>query len=704
MKNVFYLALILLTFISLAFLRISFAQETPPAYTVRLVYLLPSDREAQPDIDAKFDALIKKTQAFFADEMERHGFGRKTFRFESDANGNAIVHHVTSAQNDEYFQNWGSDHQPVRAYFGDQFDLDKYIFLEAIDVSKEVLGYGEFCGYWGGIATVPASGDCFSVSIVAHELGHGFGLTHNFHDDSYIMSYGSQLSLSACAAQWLDVSPFFNPDKVVNRNHNTEVELLSSTFDASPPHVQRLRFELTDPDGLHQVQLITQDASINYSVYVDCRSLRGERAIAEFEIIAELKRATLHVIDRSGNYMFVGFDISDTVPPRSVAVDVPDPNLAVAIRAALGIASTEPITSFALSRLKELSATDRGITDLSGLEHAGGLRRLFLAHNQISDLTPLAKLTRLQRLFLEGNPLRDIKPLAALTQLNTLFLDDTGITDLRPLRPLSQLSVLTARRNGIDDITPLAELRHLTHLYFYENKVSDLRPLAKLERLQGLDFAKNEIADIHPIARLISLKGLHLGNNKISDIRPLPKGQRLKVLFLENNKIVDVSVLSDMVYLESVVLYGNPIRNKKPLLALLQKNPDVKIYLKDSETPLPVTLSVFRAERTNTGVLLKWTTESEIDNAGFYIYRSQTKDGEFKVVNAKLIQGAGTTGERTEYRWTDRTAEPNTVYYYRIEDVSHAGVRTQLATVRLKGLVSASDKQITSWAHVKAEQ
>ena len=116
---------------------------------------------------------------------------------------------------------------------------------------------------------------------------------------------------------------------------------------------------------------------------------------------------------------------------------------------------------------------------------------------------------------------------------------------------------------------------------------------------------------------------------------------------------------------------------------------------------MPVTLSHFRAEHTNAGVVLKWTTQSEVDNAGFYILRSETKDGEFAVVNPAMIQGAGTTGERNEYTWTDTTAKPNTVYYYQIEDVSHAGDRKKLATVRLKGLVSASGKLTTRWADLK---
>ena len=118
---------------------------------------------------------------------------------------------------------------------------------------------------------------------------------------------------------------------------------------------------------------------------------------------------------------------------------------------------------------------------------------------------------------------------------------------------------------------------------------------------------------------------------------------------------------------------------------------------------LPVTLSHFRAERTDAGVVLKWTTESELDNAGFYILRSETKNGTFKVVNPVLIQGAGTTGERHTYTWTDTAVKSNIAYYYRIEDISLAGVRKQLATVRMRGFVSASGKLTTRWADLKAQ-
>ena len=117
---------------------------------------------------------------------------------------------------------------------------------------------------------------------------------------------------------------------------------------------------------------------------------------------------------------------------------------------------------------------------------------------------------------------------------------------------------------------------------------------------------------------------------------------------------------------------------------------------------LPVQLSHFYPKRTETGaIVIQWTTQSEVDNAGFNILRSQTKTGEFKVVNAQLIPGAGTKAESTTYTWTDATAKPNVVYYYQIEDVSFAGERQTLATVRLRGLITAKGKLTTQWGELK---
>ena len=55
--------------------------------------------------------------------------------------------------------------------------------------------------------------------------------------------------------------------------------------------------------------------------------------------------------------------------------------------------------------------------------------------------------------------------------------------------------------------------------------------------------------------------------------------------------------------------------------------------------PLPVQLSSFRAERTEQGALIKWTTESELENAGFNVLRSETKTGTFTRVTPRMLAG-----------------------------------------------------------------
>ena len=121
-------------------------------------------------------------------------------------------------------------------------------------------------------------------------------------------------------------------------------------------------------------------------------------------------------------------------------------------------------------------------------------------------------------------------------------------------------------------------------------------------------------------------------------------------------------------------------------------------------TPVPVSLSYFRPTLENGEIVIRWTTESELDNAGFNILRSDSKDGEFKQVNSELVQGAGTTGERNTYKWVDETAKLGVVYYYQIEDVSFAGEHQTLTTTKLKGLISAKNKLTTLWGGLKEVQ
>ena len=117
--------------------------------------------------------------------------------------------------------------------------------------------------------------------------------------------------------------------------------------------------------------------------------------------------------------------------------------------------------------------------------------------------------------------------------------------------------------------------------------------------------------------------------------------------------------------------------------------------------PLPVQLSSFKAERTEQGALIQWTTASELENAGFHVLRCESKTGTFTVVTPRMLQGAGTTSERSSYQYVDTTAKENVAYYYRLEEVSFSGVRQPVATRRLRGHVSAANRYLTTFGSLK---
>ena len=117
---------------------------------------------------------------------------------------------------------------------------------------------------------------------------------------------------------------------------------------------------------------------------------------------------------------------------------------------------------------------------------------------------------------------------------------------------------------------------------------------------------------------------------------------------------------------------------------------------------LPVELSSFTVTRLESGsVIVTWTTESEVDNAGFNLRRSLTRDSGFTLLNPALIAGAGTTGERQTYTFIDTSAKPGVEHYYQIEEVSFGGKAETLVTRRLRGPVSPAHRALKTLGEVK---
>ena len=291
---------------------------------IRIIYFLPHDRSMQPGIWNKLDTLIRDVQNFYANQMEINGFGRKTFTFETDAYGDTLIYRVDGQLNDWSYHTETRD--KVYTEIASQFNTEKHIYLIVVDISSETIDEENACGigggYWsnselsmrkpGGYAFIPASGKCFEgrtgTVVTAHELGHAFGLEHDFRNDAYIMSYGAAPDqLSPCAAGWLNASRFFNTDQTAF-NQPTTLQML--TPPSYPPNAEnfRLRFEVTDADGIHQIQLLVPTVEEDLAPGVklhSCKDGHAQSSLFEFDAPTltahPMNTITLQAIDVHGN-------------------------------------------------------------------------------------------------------------------------------------------------------------------------------------------------------------------------------------------------------------------------------------------------------------------------------------------------------------------------------------------------------------------
>ena len=247
--------------------------------TVRLIYFLPNDRPYRSDVVQRMKDEIRTVQRFYAEQMGVHGYGEVTFRVETDSQGEPIVHRVDGQHPDShYIENPFAfvDNEIART-----FNLYAHIYLIVSDSATShiggecLLGYGSRLEKNAGWALIT---ETFQWETAAHELGHAFGLEHDFRDSTYLMAYGSQKRLSACAAEMLSLHSYFNPDASIEKGPPPAIELISPRTYPTESRSISVQLKVNDSEGIHQV-LLSSGSGLN-----TCRALEGEReALLEFK-------------------------------------------------------------------------------------------------------------------------------------------------------------------------------------------------------------------------------------------------------------------------------------------------------------------------------------------------------------------------------------------------------------------------------------
>ncbi|MEM7311921.1 MAG: PKD domain-containing protein [Planctomycetota bacterium] len=211
------------------------------SHRVRIAYLIPENRQAQPEAEANLQAAIPLMQNWFAEQMDRWGFGRKSFEYETEADGvTPKVHIVGVGVEDSHIREdiWRHTIDTGRlAGLGIWNPGEVWLVIPESHVQDEYgdiqggtsLGAGFGNGSSGGMAIVGSErlfslapemmtndqeyageivtevgphplvfdesfdwflGNTFSslsssiYGAIMHEMAHGFGLPHDFRNDA----------------------------------------------------------------------------------------------------------------------------------------------------------------------------------------------------------------------------------------------------------------------------------------------------------------------------------------------------------------------------------------------------------------------------------------------------------------------------------------------------------------------------------------
>ncbi len=244
--------------------------------TVRLVHLVKYGIEPNQSIADRMKVDIINTQRFYAEQLDYHGYGYKLFNIEMDDDGDPFVHVIKQEGTEHYFATMRANFNTHRNIYFVVYDNGS-TNLKGYAGGTAIPEYGDVLKNRGGICVVPTH---YKSQAVSHELGHVFGLNHNFFDDSFMMSYGHERTvISECHAMKLAIHPYFNHDISLDSTFLMEL-MFPSSFPGDIKTDGKYTYadtsidivvSIDNPNDIYQVSINAESDQTRGYVFVDCQ-------------------------------------------------------------------------------------------------------------------------------------------------------------------------------------------------------------------------------------------------------------------------------------------------------------------------------------------------------------------------------------------------------------------------------------------------
>lgn len=293
---------------------------------LNIVYFVPTDNPEVPDYENRLSELLIYFQNWIKNEMNRNGYGNKTFGLPLNMLKGGVKIITVKAKEGQASYNYESGNKIIseineyKALHADEFSSNFHTLV--ILPQRKDGGRQPFYGQYEG----PTKGICFAVDNpnikvseipittssyiggMLHELGHGMGLPHNSEKVSEksilgtaLMGYGNSTFgkkdtfLTSASAAILDKNEIFQTNlssgvsyynkgsydikAKLSYDESLKKIMINGTFTSSVPVTKALLW--LDPNTGNEVGVNKDYDSVVWPVNVSGNTIHGEIPIAE---------------------------------------------------------------------------------------------------------------------------------------------------------------------------------------------------------------------------------------------------------------------------------------------------------------------------------------------------------------------------------------------------------------------------------------